>query len=106
MRHILLTSVVLGFLSSASCTETIHLRFVEVGGHRFRIQGAGLQNVNKLHPLVVFEAGAGEGVETWGPVLKSVSSLAPVLAYERSGLGRSEWDEQRPTPKHVSENLH
>ena len=32
--------------------------------------------------------------------------LAPVVAYDRAGLGESAWDEKTPTPQHVTSRLH
>ena len=34
-----------------------------------------------------------------------LASMAPVVAYDRAGLGRSEWDEMSPTPRHVADRL-
>ena len=31
--------------------------------------------------------------------------MAPVVAYDRAGLGRSEWDDTSPTPRHVADRL-
>jgi len=55
--------------------------------------------------LVVFEAGATNPVEIWGDILPQVAAIAPVFAYDRAGLGRSEWDNTTPTPLHVADRL-
>jgi pimeloyl-ACP methyl ester carboxylesterase len=34
-----------------------------------------------------------------------VASLAPVVAYERAGVGQSAWDQVTPTPQHVADRL-
>ncbi|HEX6707695.1 MAG TPA: alpha/beta hydrolase [Albitalea sp.] len=40
-------------------------------------------------PTVVFEAGLGDGMSTWSPVLPKVSAFASVFAYDRPGYGGS-----------------
>ena len=56
-------------------------------------------------PVVVFEAGAGFGLETWDPILDKVAAFAPVVAYDRSGTGQSPWDGQPPTPLRTNQRL-
>ena len=86
--------------------EAQGLRNVEVDGHRMRVRTTGIENAEPGAPIVVFEAGAGGGLATWGSVVEDVANFAPVVAYDRAGLRRSEWDGQLPTPRHVAENLH
>jgi hypothetical protein len=43
---------------------------------------------------VVFEAGASNSLGVWDRVLPEVAAFAPTLAYDRAGLGESEWDDQ------------
>ena len=56
-------------------------------------------------PVIVFEAGATNSLEVWGGILPQVASMAPVVTYDRAGLGRSEWDDTTPTPRHVADRL-
>ncbi len=44
-------------------------------------------------------------MDAWGDIPFQVSAIAPVVAYDRAGLGQSEWDEETPTPLHVSTRL-
>ncbi|MFN2566636.1 MAG: alpha/beta fold hydrolase [Gemmatimonadaceae bacterium] len=70
-----------------------------------RVQFSGLDTRKRGSPVVVFEAGATNSLEVWRSVLPQVATLAPVVAYDRPGLGRSEWDNETPTPRHVSNRL-
>lgn len=54
---------------------------------------------------MVFEAGAGNSLEIWGGILDLVAHTAPVVAYDRAGLGSSDWDGRTPTPRHVADRL-
>jgi len=74
---------------------------VEVGGRAMRVQALGLADRQEGAPVVVFEAGATNSLDVWGGILSQLAHAAPVVAYDRAGLGRSEWDEVRPTPGHV-----
>ena len=90
-----------------SCAERVQLtRMVDVDGHYMPALTIGLENAESGSPVVVFEAGAGGGLATWGSVVGDVANFAPVVAYSRAGLPGSEWDGQLPTPRHVAENLH
>jgi pimeloyl-ACP methyl ester carboxylesterase len=77
----------------------------DLDGRAVRVQAIGLQNRRPGQPIVVFEAGASNSLEIWGGILPQVASMAPVVAYDRAGLGRSEWDDTTPTPKHVADRL-
>jgi pimeloyl-ACP methyl ester carboxylesterase len=54
---------------------------------------------------VVFEAGATNSLEIWGELPQQLASITPIVAYDRAGLGRSEWDDTTPTPQHVADRL-
>ncbi len=93
------------FLSS--CAEQVQrTQMVDVDGLYMHVLTIGLENAEPGSPVVVFEAGAGGGLATWGSVVHDVANFAPVVAYNRAGLRPSEWDGQLPTPRHVAENLH
>jgi CubicO group peptidase (beta-lactamase class C family)/pimeloyl-ACP methyl ester carboxylesterase len=79
---------------------------VDVDGHRVRIRTAA-PHPRRLpgQPLVVLEAGFGSTVNSWGPFIGQVATVAPVLAYDRAGLGESEWDGQTPTFDHITGRL-
>ena len=78
---------------------------IDLDGRAVRVQAIGLQDRRPGQPVVVFEAGASNSLEIWGGILPQVAAIAPVVAYDRAGLGRSEWDETSPTPRHVTDRL-
>ena len=78
---------------------------IELDGRAVRVQAIGLQDRRPGAPVIVFEAGASNALEIWGGILPQVASMAPVVAYDRAGLGRSEWDDTNPTPRHVADRL-
>ncbi len=80
-------------------------RMVDVAGHAVRVRSFGLDTRKAGSPVVVFEGGTGNSLDVWGGILAQVAALAPVVAYDRAGLGRSEWDNQPPTPQHVTARL-
>ena len=57
-------------------------------------------------PVVILEAGAGSGLETWAPIIDGVSVLGPLIAYDRRGLGKSVPDGQPQTLRRVATSLH
>lgn len=80
-------------------------RLVVMDGRTIRVQTSGLDRRKRGSPIVVFEAGAMNSLDSWKSVLPQVATVAPVVAYDRAGLGRSEWDDVTPTPRHVSTRL-
>jgi pimeloyl-ACP methyl ester carboxylesterase len=80
-------------------------RMVEVDGHTVRVQTAGWHHRLPGRPVVVLENGAGAPLEAWQPILAAIAEFAPVVAYDRAGIGQSPWDEQTPTPEHVNGKL-
>ena len=81
------------------------VQMIELDGRAVRIQTIGLQDRRPGTPVIVFEAGASNSLEIWGGILPQVASMAPVVAYDRAGLGNSEWDDTNPTPQHVANRL-
>ena len=56
-------------------------------------------------PVVVFEAGAGGTRSSGGTVQPPVAAFAPAIAYDRSGLGRSEPDADDRTFGRMADDL-
>jgi len=79
---------------------------IRVNGLSMRIWTAGLEQRKAGTPVLILEAGLGSTLGTWRPVFAEVARLAPVLAYDRSGIGGSDFDNVAPTLPHVAETLH
>src|SRR5688572_5934417 len=105
MRGGILAALALLMISSAYAQHDRALsgpRMIDVDGRAVRIHAIGLQDRRPGAPVVVFEAGAGNSLEVWGDILAQVAPMAPLVAYDRAGLGSSEWDNATPTPRHVA----
>ena len=83
---------------------TTHL--VAVDGRNMRVRTQGLETRRSGQPLIVLEAGAGEGLDNWTPVFAQLARLGPVVAYDRRGIGQSEPDVVRPSLRRVAQSLH
>jgi pimeloyl-ACP methyl ester carboxylesterase len=108
MRSAVLTAVTLVVTPGAYAQQNSPLAGVttiDLDGRAVRVQAIGLRDRRPGQPVVVFEAGASNSLEIWGGILPQVASMAPVVAYDRAGLGRSEWDDTTPTPRHVTDRL-
>jgi pimeloyl-ACP methyl ester carboxylesterase len=81
-------------------------RIVTVDGLSMRVRSQGLNQRRTGQAVVVLEAGAGSGLETWDPVFSNIAEIAPVIAYDRHGLGQSQPDGQPQTIRHVADSLH
>ncbi len=79
---------------------------VDIDGRQVRVQASGLEAAAHTTPIVVFEAGfMFDGLSAWTSIIGDVAEFAPVVAYDRAGIGESEPDGEVPTPRHVVENL-
>ncbi len=110
LREPIIVALIASWLGGANATaqpsdprDTV--RMVDVDGHAVRVRAIGLDRRKPGSPIVVFEAGAATSLDVWRNVVPAVASLAPVVAYDRAGLGSSEWDREPPTPRHVSNRL-
>jgi pimeloyl-ACP methyl ester carboxylesterase len=87
---------------AAPATQMVH-----VEGRAMRVAVAGLQQRKLGQPVIILEAGANEtGIETWIPVFAARARVAPVLAYDRRGVGQSEPDIVTPTLRRTAQSLH
>lgn len=80
-------------------------RTIDLDGRAVRVQAIGLQARRPGSPVVIFEAGASNSLDVWRGIVAQVAPMAPVVAYDRAGLGSSDWDNASPTPRHVAERL-
>ena len=81
-------------------------QMVSVDRRQMRVRSQGLEQRQPGKAVVVLEAGAGSGLEAWNPVFTAIAQVAPVIAYDRRGLGQSEVDDQPQTIRHVAASLH
>jgi pimeloyl-ACP methyl ester carboxylesterase len=82
------------------------IAMVPVMGHSVRVRTAGLADRQPGRPVIVLESGAVQSIDTWDPIFDRVATRAPVIAYDRRGIGRSEFDGDPQTLVHVNESLH
>ena len=99
-----MTGVLCACLAAASLAAQ-EVRTVSVDGHRMRVRTAST-HARAGQPTVVLESGLATALEVWEDVFGKVAAFAPVLAYDRAGVGQSESDGQPPTPSHVARKLH
>ncbi len=71
--------VLFGGCSTLSGAEKVT---TELATHSYKLHGQGL-------PVVILEAGLGDGKESWAPVFAPLSRTATVFAYDRAGYGAS-----------------
>ena len=85
--------------------DSASTKSIVINGRPVRVQVAGLERRTRGSPIVVFEAGATNSLDVWRAVVPQVAAVAPVVAYDRAGLGQSAWDSVAPTPRHVATRL-
>jgi pimeloyl-ACP methyl ester carboxylesterase len=96
-------SILLTVLSVWTCYS--QKRFITVDNTKICINTLGLENRQKDQPVIVFQSGMGTPMGNWDPILESVSKMAPLITYDRPGIGESDPIEEMPTIKNVSDRL-
>ena len=81
-------------------------QMVRVNGRSMRVSTTGLDRRGPGEPVVILEAGAGAGLDEWAPAVPQLATLAPIIAYDRHGIGQSEADTERRTIRRVGAALH
>ena len=81
-------------------------RIVDVDGRPMRVLATGLEGRRAGQPVVILEAGAGEGLDNWRPAFPDIARVAPVIACDRRGIGQSAPDSATPTLRRVAASLH
>ena len=100
MRLVLFTVTILICLNIFS-----QKRFITIDSTKIWINTIGIENRKEGQPLIVFESGHGTPMGHWDRILDGVSELAPLITYDRPGIGESEPDNEMPTIKNVSDKL-
>lgn len=80
-------------------------KLVKVNEKNFAVYTKGLESRKPNTPVLVFENGMGESLGSWDTVLDQLASTAPVFAYDRVGLGKSDKAYEMHTTKQTAENL-
>lgn len=81
-------------------------KLVTIDSIDYHVYLRGFENRAENLPAIIFESGLGSELGNWDKVIDQISSFAPVFAYDRAGIGKSEKTFEMPTPRLVSQNLH
>jgi len=99
-RFVLLSLCLLAYSVSSSQN-----RYIVVDDSKIWINTIGTESRREGQPVVVFESGLGTPMGHWDRILDGVSELAPLVTYDRPGIGESEPDHEMPTIKNVADKL-
>jgi pimeloyl-ACP methyl ester carboxylesterase len=76
-------------------------KYCDLGGYRLHAVIAGHGK-----PAVVFEAGMGDGTDSWEKVQPEIAQLTRTLSYDRPGLGKSDRAPQLHDLNQSADELH
>jgi pimeloyl-ACP methyl ester carboxylesterase len=74
---------------------------ISVGDHRLDVVRSGAGS-----PAVVFETGLADSLDVWIPMWRTMSEYTTVVAYSRTGFGRSESGTSDHSVPHAAKDLH
>jgi pimeloyl-ACP methyl ester carboxylesterase len=81
-------------------------RRVCVKGTCFNVWSKGLEQRKAGQPVIILENGWGVDMFHWGTIWDSLAVTAPVFAYERAGVGKSDKNFRTPTIHIIATELH
>ena len=93
------------------CTLLLSLKalaqeqFISIDGTDIWTHTRGLADRQEGKPVIVLESGFGTPMGHWERILDGIAELAPVVAYDRPGVGKSVPDDELPTVKNVADKL-
>ena len=90
------------FVSLQAFSQT---RFVTIDSTAIAVNVVGMDARQEGQPVLVFESGYGTPMGHWDRLVQGAAALAPLVIYDRPGIGASEPDDQAPTIKHASDRL-
>jgi pimeloyl-ACP methyl ester carboxylesterase len=97
--------VIGALLTLTSQVSFSQMRYITVDGIDIWVNTIGLEIRKEGQPVVVFESGMGTPMDNWDKVLPGVSAMAPLIAYDRPGIGKSGPEADSMTIKGVSDRL-
>ena len=80
-------------------------QLIKADGKNYHVYTKGFENRKAGTPALIFENGHGVGLGNWDTVLESLAQLAPVFAYDRAGVEKSEVQYAMLTTHQVATNL-
>lgn len=80
-------------------------RYITVDSAEIWIETIGLDQRHEGQAVIIFESGHGTPMDNWDRVIEGVSDLAPIIRYDRPGVGQSETIDEIPSLKNVSDRL-
>ena len=81
-------------------------KLVEINGIRYNVLLKGFEGKSDRVPTIIFESGMGVDLGNWDKIIDEISTFAPVFAYDRAGIGKSDKIFTMPTTSFVNKNLH
>lgn len=77
-------------------------RMIDVMGTPARVLTMRLDERQTGQPVLFLHGGAGSPLEAWGQWLSTIARLAPVVTFDRPGVGQSPFEGELPTPERVA----
>ena len=98
-------NTVLLFSLLISISAYAQKRFITVDSSLIWLNTIGLETRKEGQPVVVFESGYGTPMDNWDKIIEGAAELAPVVTYDRPGVGQSKSINEMPSIKNVSDRL-
>ena len=90
MKSKIFLLALLGYLSTFAVSAQNTGSYISVKDKKVWVKASGLENRKFLQPLVILESGAGDHLGKFDKVFEQVAEFAPVISYDRLGLGKSD----------------
>lgn len=92
-------------LLQLSLTGSAQSSFIELEGVKYKVYYNDHTNRAENQPALVFENGWGADLENWEPIIEEIAQTQVVFAYDRTGVGDSEYNEKEPSLENTAGTL-
>lgn len=107
INHIMKKTIIIFFTLAFTFWESrAQSEFVNVDGYLMHVETVGVDERKPGQPVIIFENPSLGTIRDWDSIFYEVAKVGPVIRYDRSGLGKSEWNGKKPSPENIAEHLY
>lgn len=80
-------------------------QLIQVNGFNMNVLTSGLNERKSGAPVLIFENGWGMDLNNWDTLIQELSKSAPLVLYDRAGIGESDRNDRYPNLKNRAQDL-
>lgn len=102
MKQILSILLTIAFVVQGLHSQS---KVIDVDGFSIHVETSGIELRKPNEPVIIYESPSLGTIRDWDSIFFKSAEIAPVIRYDRSGLGQSEWNQIKPSPENIANHL-